>query len=140
MIDPGNTVNLVGGLTTEPEVHQNKVARLRLAVDYAGTDRKNPDNRTGYFNVTFFLDDDAVGLNKHFIAQIRAGELKVGTQLHILGSLRHERWETDDGKAGQSTVVIAESIKYAGSKSQSSDDAPKKAASGGGQANAPISF
>ncbi len=115
MIDGRNNGNLTGGLVADPEILGNNgnVVRLRIASDYAGKDRENPDNRTGYFNVTVFLNDD--NTNTKFVrSQIENGNLKKGSQVAILYRLQQDRWEKDGQKMSNVTLV-AESLNYAGS-------------------------
>ena len=138
MLDPKNNLNLTGGLTADPEVVNGKIVKLRLAVDYAGNDRKNPDNKSGYFNVTYFLNEG--DSNSRFVkSQLDAGNLKKGSQLQLIGRLVHERWEGQDGKNASQVVVIAESLTYAGSaRSEGSGERP--AASSAPRAAAPSEF
>lgn len=115
MIDVRNNGNITGGLVTDPEMvgNNNNVVRLRIASDYAGKDRENPDNRTGYFNVTMFLNDE--NPNTKFVkSQIDNGNLKKGSQVQILYRLQQDRWEKD-GQKQQNVGLIAESLTYAGS-------------------------
>ena len=114
MLDAKNVVMLTGGLTDTPEtVNNGKIYKFRLGVDYAGNDRKNTDNKSGYFNVTYFLDDN--NPNSKFVkSQVDAGNFDKGTPVQLVGRLVHERWETQDGKNASNVVIIAESITYAG--------------------------
>ena len=48
MIDPRNLINLTGGVVTDVELINDKIAKFRLAVDYAGSE-KGSDNTSGYF-------------------------------------------------------------------------------------------
>lgn len=115
MIDVKNFGHLTGGLVADPELmgNDNNVVRMRVAADYAGKDRSNSDNRTGYFNVTMFLNDD--NQNTRFVKdQINKGNLKKGSQVEILYRLQQDRWESD-GKKQQNVTLIAESMTYAGS-------------------------
>lgn len=130
MIDARNNGNLIGGLVADPElVGPNKdIVRLRIASDYSGRDAANPDNKTGYFRVTMFLSDD--NNNTRFVKkQIENGNLKKGSQVHILYRLQQERWEKDGTKMSDVTLV-AESLTYAGGAARTSegDNTPKVAA------------
>jgi single-stranded DNA-binding protein len=121
MIDARNFGSITGGLVADPELlgADNNVVRLRIAADYAGKDREDSNNRTGYFNVTMFLNDD--NSNTKFIkGQIDNGNLKKGSQIQVLYRLQQDRWEAD-GKRQQSVGLIAESISYAGSGSRESN-------------------
>lgn len=115
MIDSRNNGNLVCGLVADPELMGNdgNVARFRVAADYSGKDRQNPDNKSGYFNVTMFLNEDTP--NARFVKdQIGKGNLKKGSQVHILYRLQQDRWEKD-GQKFQNVTLVAESLGYAGS-------------------------
>lgn len=123
MIDVRNFGHLTGGLVADPELLGNdgNVVRMRVAADYAGKDRDDANNRTGYFNVTMFLNED--NSNTKFVKdQIQKGNLSKGSQVEILYRLQQDRWETD-GKRQQSVGLIAESLTYAGSSNRESNTA-----------------
>lgn len=112
-LDPRNVGTIVGGLTTDPELINENILKLRVAVDYAGNDRVQTDNKSGYFNVTYFLNNDTP--NTKFVAnQVREGKMKKGSQVHILYRLVQDRWE-QDGQNRQAVTLVAESLTYAGS-------------------------
>lgn len=115
MIDPLNNGNLVGGIVADPElVNDNKILRLRIGVDRAGNDRINRDNDSGYFNVTYFLNNDDP--NTKFVrGQLEKGNLKKGSQVHILYRLVQDRWE-QEGNKRSAVSLIAESLTYAGTR------------------------
>jgi len=87
MLDPQNLVTISGGLIAEPEIVANgKIAKIRLAVDYAGSE-KDSDNNSGYFDVTYYLKDNNgyTTKNASFVgAQIDAGKMKKGTTVAII--------------------------------------------------------
>jgi single-strand DNA-binding protein len=116
MMDAKNVVVLQGGLTRDPETANNgQILKLGLAVDYASNDK---DNRSGYFDVTYFFHDDP---NSKFVkGQLDAGNLKKGSQLSIIGRLNQDRWE-QDGQKRSRVIILAEAITYAGRKPQESD-------------------
>lgn len=131
MIDPRNNVNLTFGVVADPEVINDNILKLRVAVDYAGSEKGG--STSGYFDVTYYLNNDDNQRNAKFVkSQIDAGNIKKGTQLQGIGRLVQERWTTDD-KKGQRVTIVAESLTYAGS-------APKKdgesSASGGSSSSA----
>lgn len=130
MIDPKNVVVLSGGLIEAPEVN-NGVARLRLACDYSGTDQANPDNRSGYFNVKYFLNNAQNKSNAEFVTkQIENENFKKGSGLSVQGRIVHERWEDKDGDKRSTYVIYAEAITYSGSARPAEDgDAATTAAS-----------
>jgi len=109
MLDPKNVVALTVGLVDAPEIN-GEVAKLRIAVDYAGNER-NSDNRSGYFQVKYFLNSDTP--NATFVKnQISNNNFKKGSTLQLLGRLVQERWKDDSGNNRSGIVVIAESITY----------------------------
>ena len=143
MIDSRNLGVLSGNLVADPEKVTENVVKFRVAVDFAGNDRNDKDNRTGFFGFTYFLNDD--NMNTKFVkSQIEAGNLKKGSSVSVAYRLQHSRWQKDDQKMS-AIELIAESINYSGSKrdTQSGDSEPsQKAASTSTQqaASSPGSF
>ncbi len=130
MIDARNNGNLIGGLVADPELvgNNNDIVRLRIASDFSGRDANNPDNKTGYFRVTMFLNDD--NPNTRFVkGQIEKGNLKKGSQVHILYRLQQDRWDKD-GKTMSDVTLVAESLNYAGSAPKSMEAGEPTAAAG----------
>lgn len=124
MLDPKNVVALTGGLVDSPEINGD-VAKLRIAIDYAGNER-NSDNKSGYFQVKYFLNSDTP--NATFVRnQITNNNFKKGSTLQLLGRLVQERWKDDAGNNRSGIVVIAESITYGTSIRRDSNEAPQAA-------------
>lgn len=126
MLDPKNMLNVTAGVVADPEVINDKIAKFRVAIEYAG-----PEN-VGYFDVTYYLKDSEGFVNKNasFVAgQINAGKLKKGSQISIIGRIFQERWQ-QDGQNRSRVAIVAEHLSYAGSlnskgdSSKSSDSAP----------------
>jgi len=114
MIDPRNLLNLTGGVVTDVELVNDKIAKFRLAVDYAGSE-KGSDNTSGYFDVVYYLKDQSgfTSKNATFIhGQVKADKIKKGAKLQIVGRLVQERWKQDDQNKNR-VVVVAEHISYA---------------------------
>ena len=84
MIDPRNTVILTAGLIADPELVANgNIAKLRIAVDYAGSE-KGAGSSSGYFDVVYYLKDgsDFASKNASFLAgQISNAKMKKGSQI-----------------------------------------------------------
>lgn len=120
MIDPKNMINLVGGVIADPElVADGKIAKLRLAVDYAGSE-KGTGISSGYFDVVYYLKDGSDFANKNaaFVSkQISEGKMKKGSQIQLAGRLVQERWQQDNQNRSR-VVVVAEAITYSGSSYQ----------------------
>jgi len=114
MIDPRNLINLTGGVVTDVELINDKIAKFRLAVDYAGSE-KGSDNTSGYFDIVYYLKDNTGFSSKNatFIhGQIKADKIKKGGKLQIVGRLIQERWKQDDQNKNR-VVIVAEHISYA---------------------------
>ena len=124
MIDPRNTVILTAGLIADPELVANgNIAKLRIAVDYAGSE-KGAGASSGYFDVVYYLKDgsDFASKNASFVAgQIGNAKMKKGSQLQIVGRLVQERWQ-QDGQNRNKVVIAAEAVTYAGSTYNKSSD------------------
>jgi len=110
MLDPRNAVVMTCGVVADPEVISGNMAKLRVAVDYAGYE-KGSDNRSGYFDVVFYLDDS--NPNAKFVkSQIEDSKMKKGSQIQLIGTLKHRRWETEDGGKRSAVSIQAENIAY----------------------------
>lgn len=124
MLDPKNLVSLTGGLVDSPEV-TGEVAKLRVAVDFAGNER-NSENKSGYFQVKYFLNSD--NPNATFVKnQINNGNFKKGSTLQLVGRLVQERWKDDSGNNRSGIVVIAESITYGATIRRDATESPQPA-------------
>jgi hypothetical protein len=124
MIDPRNVVSLTAGIVVDPELVNDKIAKLRVAVDYAGSE-KGASGSSGYFDIVYYLKDGEqfVSKNGNFVYnQITSKKMKKGSQIQLVGRLVQERWKQDDSNRSR-VVVVAESISYLGSapKSNGSD-------------------
>jgi single-stranded DNA-binding protein len=130
MIDPRNTVILTAGIISDPELVANgNIAKFRIAVDYAGSE-KGAGASSGYFDVVYYLKDgsDFANKNASFVAgQINGGKMKKGSQIQLVGRLVQERWQQDNQNRSK-VVIAAESITYAGSAYQKKDDASSTSA------------
>lgn len=123
MLDPKNVINLTAGVVADPEMINDKIAKFRVAVEYAGSE-KGSQSTAGYFDVTYYLKDSEGFVNKNasFIHnQITGGKLKKGSQISIIGRLLQERWQQDNQNRSK-VVVIAEHVAYAASSSPKSSD------------------
>jgi single-stranded DNA-binding protein len=135
MIDPRNTVVLTAGLIADPETVANgNIAKFRIAIDYAGSE-KGAGSSSGYFDVVYYLKDgnEFATKNAAFVSkQISENKMKKGSQVQIVGRLVQERWQ-QEGANRSKVVVAAESVTYAGSSyqksSSGSDSAPKSESS-----------
>jgi single-stranded DNA-binding protein len=137
MIDPKNTVLITAGIVSDPEIVANgNIAKFRVAIDYAGSEKGSPAS-SGYFDVVYYLKDgsDFASKNAAFVSkQISESKMKKGSQVQVLGRLVQERWQ-QEGSNRSKVVVVAESMTYVGSYSQSD----KKPSSGSSTASGSVS-
>lgn len=132
MMDPRNVVVLSGGLVADPEKPTEKIVKLRLAVDYAGRDKDNPDDRSGYFDVTYYLNDD--NPNTKFVrGQLDQGNLKKGSSISVVGRLEHDRFKTKEGQKASRVQIVADAISYFGRASKPAETPTTAGANGGAQ-------
>jgi hypothetical protein len=135
MLDPKNMVTLTAGVVADPEMINDKIAKFRIALDYAGSE-KDAQSNVGYFDVTYYLKDKEgfVSKNASFVhTQITGGKIKKGSQISIIGRLLQERWQ-QDGSGRSKVIVIAEHIAYAPSGARSSDGSASSSSSSSGSA------
>jgi single-stranded DNA-binding protein len=128
MIDPRNTVILTAGIISDPELVANgNIAKFRIAVDYAGSE-KGAGASSGYFDVVYYLKDGSEPASKNasfVIAQLQNSKMKKGSQVQLVGRLVQERWQ-QEGQNRSKTVIVAEALTYAGSNFQKSADSTSK--------------
>jgi len=120
MIDPKNVITITGGVVSDPELVVEKIAKFRVAVDYAGSE-KGSQNNSGYFDVVYYLKDgnEFTSKNANFIhTQITSKKLQKGSAIQIVGRLVQERWKQDDQNRSK-VVIVAESISYVGGQKSS---------------------
>ncbi len=116
MIDPRNVVSITAGVVADPELINDKIAKLRVAIDYAGSE-KGATASSGYFDVVYYLKDgDNFGSkNAKFVhTQIVDKKMKKGSQIQLIVRLVQERWQQEDVNRSR-VVIVAESISYVGS-------------------------
>jgi single-stranded DNA-binding protein len=141
MIDPNNLINITGGLVADPELVNGKILKLRIGVDYSGSD-KDTDNNSGYFDVVYYLKDSSgfVSKNATFVGtQIDQSKLKKGSTISIVGRLVQERWKQDD-QARSRIVIVAEHLTYSGRAAKPAADGATKASAPQSSASIPSSF
>lgn len=141
MLDPANMINITGGVVSDPEVINDKILKLRLAVNYAGSE-KGSDNTSGYFDVVYYLKDGNSFVNKNasFIhAQVTADKIKKGSKIQLVGRLVQERWRQDDSNRSR-VVIVAEHISYAASGSSNGSSSKTSDTPSAASASIPDSF
>jgi len=140
MIDPRNLINITGGVVADPELINDKIAKFRLAVDYAGQE-KGGDNNSGYFDIVYYLKDanGFASKNASFMhGQISDSKIKKGSKLTIVGRLVQERWKQEDQNRSK-VVIVAEHISYAATASSSKSSSTNETATVG-SSSVPDSF
>lgn len=141
MIDPKNLINITGGVVADPELINDKIAKFRLAVDYAGQE-KGGDNNAGYFDVVYYLKDGNgfASKNASFMhGQISDSKIKKGSKITIVGRLVQERWKQEDQNRSK-VVIVAEHISYAASGGSSKSTASTNETASVGSSSVPDSF
>lgn len=141
MIDPKNLINITGGVVSDPELVNDKIAKFRLAVDYAGSE-KGSDNNSGYFDIVYYLKDSSgfVSKNASFMhGQITDSKIKKGSKLTIVGRLVQERWKQDDQNRNR-VVIVAEHISYAVTGAPAKSASSTNEAAAVGASSVPDSF
>lgn len=136
MLDPKNMVNLTAGVVADPEIVNDRIAKFRVAVDYAGSE-KGSQSTSGYFDITYYLKDNDGFANKNasFVhAQITGGKMKKGSQISIIGRLLQERWQQDNQNRSK-VVVVAEHVTYAASAPKGDSSNKSESASSSSSSN-----
>lgn len=139
MLDPKNIINITGGLTADPEIiADGKIVKLRLAVNYAGSpnNTEDADNKSGYFDVTYYVNDKEAPNTRFVLGQINDSKMKRGSQIQIIGRLHQDRFITKDERKAERVMIVAEAITYAGSPNREKDEASGPSSSGSAS-NAP---
>jgi hypothetical protein len=141
MIDPRNLVSLTAGVVADPELINDRIAKVRIAVDYAGSE-KGSSASSGYFDLVYYLKEgeDHASKNAKFIHdQITQKKLRKGSQVQIVGRLVQERWQQDNSNRSR-VVIVAESISYVGTASPKSGEKEGSSSSSSESAHVPSSF
>ena len=141
MLDPKNVVSVTAGVVADPELINDRIAKLRIAVDYAGSE-KGSSGASGYFDVVYYLKDgdSYSSKNAQFVhAQITSNKMKKGSQIQLIGRLVQERWQQDNQNRSK-VVVIAEHIAYAANAAPKSDSTKSDSPTQSQSASIPSEF
>lgn len=135
MINPNNTVHVYGRLTADAEkVMDGKMLRFSVAVDNAGYDPSNPDNKAGFFNCKIWLTNNdwvAAGFVKSVEQLFDSGRLSKGAPVRIVGQLNHDRWtDKNDNKRSDVTVVVESIESYAKASGSTTDSGSPESTQG----------
>ncbi len=129
MLDPGNLGTITGRLVADPEILKEKVVRFSIARDYAGKNASDKEDRTGFFDFVFFLNDDP---NSKFVkSQIDAGNFQKGSGITVAYGLEHQRWQQDDGSKRSKVGLVAHIITYAMSNKSGGESSGERSSSAG---------
>jgi single-strand DNA-binding protein len=119
---------MIGNLTRDPELRQTRggtsIAQLGVAVNESFKDASGQwQERANFFDVTVW------GAQADNCAQY----LEMGRVGCVVGKLRQERWEAEDGSQRSKVVIVAERVVFLGG-AQNDEGAPRaqQGSSGGG--------
>lgn len=114
-----NEVRLIGNLTRDPELRYvpsgTAVASFSIAVNktYVSNGEKKEE--------VSFIKVNAWGK----VAEMVGEYLTKGRAVLVSGSLKQERWETEDGKQRDKTLVNAVSVQFLGAKPEPREEDPR---------------
>ncbi len=115
--DPMNTVNLIGRLTADPELHDRsgtQIGRLRLAVQRPRT-KDGEDRGADYIDITTFNTQ----------AEVCHQYLTKGRKVAIEGHLHHSEWQAEDGTRRQKIEVVARNVEFLDTRTPDEDETPQ---------------
>lgn len=100
-----NVVMLTGNLTEDPsyvERGEHQFCDLRVAVNHGRKFADGSDRPANYFDIKTF--GNTATACRDYLAK--------GKKVAIVGELRHETWETDDGSKRSKVTVAANSVEF----------------------------
>lgn len=107
-----NKVILVGNLGRDPEVkyaqNGSAVTKFSVATSESWRDKSSGENqeRTEWHNVVAFGR----------VAEIAAEYLRKGSKVFIMGNLRTQQWQNDNGQKQQRTEVVCQEMQMLDSR------------------------
>lgn len=139
MLSAKNNVILEGNLVAEPEQVSDGIVTMRLAVNNGGYEAN--ELTAGFFNIKIFFSG-LVESHANFIKrQIDNGGFTKGSRIVVMGQLRQERWKSSEDQNRDKIIVIANSVEYAGFKSEGeggSEGAPAAKTSGAASSSSDV--
>jgi single-strand DNA-binding protein len=122
-----NKVILVGRLGRDPEIRTtasgNSVGNMRIATTERRKDRDgNWGDQTEWHTVVVFGKT----------AETAGRFLKKGRQVYVEGRLQTRKWQDKDGQDRYSTEVVANALRFLGSREDSGDGGGGSYSGGGG--------
>ena len=101
-----NSVLIEGNLTKDPELsytpNEKAVCKLRLATNRYYKQGDEPQEEASFFDVTVWGRQ----------AEACAEYLKKGRGIRVVGRLKQERWEAQDGSERSRVAIIAEHVEF----------------------------
>lgn len=120
-----NSVLVEGNLTRDPELAYTTqgTARTRLGVACHRSFRKDDEyqEETSFFEVTVWGRQ----------AEVCAEYLSKGRPVRVVGRLRQDRWEDQDGNPRARVTIVAEHVEFGPKKEAAEDDASSSASGEG---------
>lgn len=105
-----NNVVLLGNLTRDPELKYTPsgaaICNLTLALNHKYKSGETLKEEVSYIDVVVFGKT----------AEATAEYLNKGSKASVVGRLKQDRWEAEDGKKRSKVRVVADSVKFLDSK------------------------
>lgn len=116
-----NVVSIIGRLTRDVELKHTaggvSVCKFVLAVNRSVKKGDAWAKETSFFDVTVF-GELGESLQRH---------LQKGNQVAVLGSLRQERWDKEEGQSTARVEIVADQVQFVGCQSMAANG-PKASA------------
>lgn len=122
-----NQVNLIGNLTKDPESREagtHTVCSFSIAVN-----RKSKGQDGQQKEEVSFVDCEAWDKTANLVMQY----CSKGKQVLVQGSLKQDRWQTQDGQNRSKLKVVVNNVQFLGAKPEGQGEQAGAAAPGAGQ-------
>lgn len=117
-----NSVRILGRLTEDPKVFKNAFITFRIAVDFAGNDQTNPENKAGFFSMKMFVNENNPN-SKFVLNQVNDGKMKKGSSVAIDGRLVQDTYTNQEGVKQTAVAIVVDDMTYAGGSSNHTPEA-----------------
>ncbi|MDR1894577.1 MAG: single-stranded DNA-binding protein [Spirochaetales bacterium] len=115
-----NSVLLEGNLTRDPQLHETpkgtRVCNFGLAVNRYYRHDENTVKEVSFFEVESWTR----------LAEYASTQLKKGKSIRVVGYLKQDRWEDQEGHSHSKIKIVAEHLELAENKNFSEGDAPEE--------------
>jgi single-strand DNA-binding protein len=101
-----NNLSIIGRLTKDYEIKFLPSGKPMGMISLAVNDGWGDNKHTSFFDITVFGN----------AAERHADYIKKGSLIAVAGSIRQERWESQDGKKHSKVKIVANQIDYLDSK------------------------